>query len=285
MSKLNIKFADSDYIPLNPSTIKTGQYFGIYKYSITEKSHEHHKEYLKKGNGDNLFNFKKEFLFPFEIFPFPRVLSMLGGYKKVNEIISIYGERKIYRLPQLDEILCGEVFIDKIFVRNGIVFGYYTSVTKTSKGETLMISIDKSILFNETDKVKFRSMINKDKENILKPPINENVKLVNTTELFFRHTWDDSIWKNNIHTDSYARSLGFEKGLIEAPCFVDILLTNRHTAELLENKLSVKWNYTRPLYHGIKVKIYLSDLSDHKTIYLCNLQNHIMMTLKIYQNE
>ncbi|MDZ4711117.1 MAG: hypothetical protein SGI89_02185 [bacterium] len=277
---------ETDYIPLNPTTIQSGQYFGTHSYSIPTSSHKHHLEYLAKGNPNSLFQFKSDFLFSFEMFPLPRVLASLGGFKRVNEIISIHGERIISRLPKIDEELFTDVKVDKVFSKNGIVFGYFTSTTKTESGVLLMTSNDKAILLNQTDKSVFRKVIKEMEKTIPFLKITDSIKHINTIQLFFRHKWDDKIWLNNIHTDSYASYLGYEKGLIEAPCFVDILLSNSKTGMLLKNGVSLTWKYYAPLCHGILTNIFLERKNDINSIYVCNAKdNTILMTLKISTNE
>jgi hypothetical protein len=277
---------ETDYVPLNASTIQSGQYFGTHSYSIPSSSHQHHLEYLKKGNQNCAFQFQADFLFSFEMFPLPRVLSSIGGFKKVNEIISIHGERIIHELPKPNEMLYTDVKVDKIFTKNKIVFGYFTSYTKTTAGKLLMISIDKAILLNQTNKKKFREVISTKEKLIPKLIINSTIQKINTVKLFFRHKWDDKIWLNNIHTDSYARSLGYQKGLIEAPCFVDILLSNEKTGLLIKNGVKLSWNYHAPLYHGILTNIFLDNDLKKSNIYVCNANdNSILMTLNIQTNE
>ena len=114
----------------------------------------------------------------------------------------------------------------------------------------------------------------------------KSVKLVNSLILFFRHEWNDKIWKNNIHTESYAKYLGYDKGLIEAPCFVDILLSNIEVGKLMKNKISFKWEYYAPLYHGISVNVFLEEDEKIHTLYVCHKSdNTILMTLNIHNNE
>lgn len=277
---------ETDYIPLNPSTIQSGQYFGTHSYSIPSSSHQHHLEYLKKGNQNCFFQFQSDFLFSFEMFPLPRVLSSIGGFKRVNEIISIHGERIIHQLPKPNETLVTDVKVDKVFTKNEIVFGYFTSTTKNETGELLMVSIDKAILLNQTDKKKFREVILTKEQIIPTLKITSSIQKINTVQLFFRHKWDDKIWLNNIHTDSYAEYLGYQKGLIEAPCFVDLLLANQRTGMLLKNKVKLLWNYHAPLYHGILTNIFLETEATKNNIYVCNANdNSILMTLNIQTNE
>jgi len=277
---------ETDYIPLNPSTIQSGQYFGTHSYSIPNGSHQHHLEYLKKGNQNCFFQFQTDLLFTFEMFPLPRVLSSIGGFKRVNEIISIHGERIIHELPKPDQTLYTEVKVDKVFTKNEIVFGYFTSTTKTATGKLLMVSIDKAILLNQTNKKKFREVIITKEQIIPKLKITNSIQKINKVQLFFRHKWDDKIWLNNIHTDSYAKYLGYQKGLIEAPCFVDLLLANQKTGMLLKDGVKLSWNYFSPLYHGILANIFLENERSKNNIYVCNANdNSILMTLNIQTNE
>jgi hypothetical protein len=80
--------------------------------------------------------------------------------------------------------------------------------------------------------------------------------------------------------------LGYQKGLIEAPCFVDILLSNEKTGLLIKNGVKLSWNYHAPLYHGILTNIFLDNDLKKSNIYVCNANdNSILMTLNIQTNE
>src|SRR5215213_6150280 len=104
-----------DYIPLNSQTIKSGMSFGPVEFKIKNQSHQHHIAYLKTENSGKIFNFSRDFLFPFEMFPLPRVLA--NSYKKINEISSVRCKRLIYDLPVPGETLLATTFVDSVFER------------------------------------------------------------------------------------------------------------------------------------------------------------------------
>jgi hypothetical protein len=243
-----------DYIPLNRETIKTGMSFGPIEFRIKPESHKHHLDYLKRENSGSLYDFTKNFLFPFEMFSLPRVLSTT--YKRLNEVLSTQCEKYLYKLPKPDESLFAEVKVNSVFERHGLCFGFFTSHTYAENRDLLMMSMDKVLLINGSNINSVRKTIKNEKHlSINSFP---NAEFIGEFILRFRHKWEEAIWINNIHTDRYANYVGFERGLIEAPAFVDVLLSNKKVGFLLREGINIKWQYYKPLYRDLKVSLALA---------------------------
>jgi hypothetical protein len=242
-----------DYIPLNSQSLKRGTSFGPREFTIKPTSHHRHLEYLKRENKGCTFDFTTDFLFPFEMFSLPRVLS--GRYKKLNEVLSVQCERTIHRLPNPEEVLRGDVCVNNVFEKYGLCFGYFTSRTVDVNNEVLMISLDKVLLINGSDISSVRESIAKASADQTSVP--EGAEFVGDFTFQFRHSWDESLWLNNIHTDIYAQHVGFDRGLIEAPAYVDVFLSNASTGSLLKEGIKISWRYQKPLYRDTQVSAYL----------------------------
>lgn len=267
-----------DYIPMNSKTVKEGMSFGPIEFRIKPESHKHHLDYLSRENGSLLYSFPRDFLFPFEMFSLPRVLSI--PFKKLNEALSIRCDRLIYRLPKPDELLHADAFIDAVFIKKGLCLGYFTSRTFGANNELLMKSIDKVLLINGSNLDSVRRTI------INAPPVTMNsissTEFISSFVLRFRHTWDESLWINNIHTDKYAQYVGFERGLIEAPAFIDVLLSNIKTGFLLKEGIRVNWRYHKPLYRNLQVSLGLIEGKSGTQLLVYESENsQTVMTVKV----
>jgi len=276
---------DNEYIPLNQKTIKTGQSFGPIVYSIHESSHIHHIEYIQRDI-NSFADITDKYLYPFEIYSLPRTLSISGGYKKLNEIISISGERILLQPCKPNCLMSGYVYVDKILSKNGLLYGIFSSKTLNEKGEYLLESKDILILVNGSDKKTLKNQIQKSVINKTYIQLNIDYQDIGSIMLSYRHSWDELFWKNNIHTDIYAQSLGYEKGLIEAPCLVDIILSNKSVSPLIKKPSKVSWNYFGPLYHGTLVKFLMNIKDEIITVLIINSEDDSqLMKLKIEKYE
>jgi len=276
---------DNVYIPLNHETIKTGQYFVPIDYSIQKSSHIHHIEYIQRDI-NSFADIKDEYLFPFEIYSLPRTLSISGGFKKLNEIISISGERIVFQSYKPNCLMSGYVYVDKILLKSGLLYGLFSSKTVNDNGENLLKSKDILILVNGSDKETLKNLIQETIVNktYLKPSV--DYVYIGSITLSFRHNWNELFWKNNIHTDTYAQSLGYEKGLIEAPCLVDIVLSNKYICPLINRPFKVSWTYFGPLYHGTLVKFLMNIQDEIITVLIINSEDDSqLMKFKIEKHE
>jgi hypothetical protein len=238
-----------DYIPLNSQTIKSGMSLDPIEFKIKPESHQRHLDYLKRENGGELFRFSSDFLFPFEMFSLPRVLT--NRYKKLNEVLSVRCERLVHRLPQPNELLHADAYVNAVFEKHGLCFGYFSSRTLDQNNELLMTSIDMVLLINGSNINSVRKTITK--ESPISVSALSDTEFVGSYTLRFRHHWDEGLWINNIHTDKYAQYVGFERGLIEATAFLDVFLSNPRSGFLLKDGVKISWRYQKPLYKGLKV--------------------------------
>jgi hypothetical protein len=143
-----------------------------------------------------------------------------------------------------------------------------------------MESTDKLILVNGSSKSKLKEVICKNesqRENYL----NKNSDLnIGSFFLSYRYDWNEALWVNNIHNDRYARSLGYDRGLVEAPGVIDQILYNKVMSPFFKPGYSFSWKYNYPLYHGIEVTLYLSK--DEKSLKVVETKmNFIIMIVSI----
>jgi hypothetical protein len=225
--------------------------FDSVEFKIKPESHQNHLDYLKRENGGELYSFPRDFLFPFEMFSLPRVMS--NRYKKLNEVLSVQCERLVYRLPNPNEVLHADAYVDAVFEKHGLCFGYFTSRTLDQNNELLMTSIDKVLLINGSNLDSVRKTLVK--ESPISIDVFSDIEFIDNFTLRFRHPWDESLWINNIHTDKYAQYVGFERGLIEAPAFLDVFLTHVKSGFLLKDGIKISWRYQKPLYRDLKVSL------------------------------
>ena len=144
----------------------------------------------------HIYEFDNDVLLPFELYSFPRVMAIQGGFKRINEIISIQGRRIIHKHVTHEAQLTGKVYLKKLFVHKNIVYACFKSETSNSKGDIIMTSYDTAILLNETDKDYFKRIVRRKINSIKKLPENFKSIKINDLKLFFRHHWDEKIWIN-----------------------------------------------------------------------------------------
>lgn len=279
MKLSQVNAVDASYIPLNGDNLHNGARFGPIKFRIKCASHAHHLDYLRRENKTGCFPFEREFLFPFEMFPLPRVLSKT--FKRLNEILSIKCERKVHRLPPPHEELFAHTIVEKIFKKRGLCFAVFKSYTFDEEMRPLMSSVDKALLINDSDRDKLRALIINRRPVSIKS-VGGKLSQVGEFTLGFRYTWDESVWVNNIHTDTFAKSLGFNRGLIEAPAFMDVLLSGKESGMLLRERTNIAWQYFAPLDYGVLCGLYMSNQEGIKTLWLVSTDSqNILMKIDV----
>jgi hypothetical protein len=264
-----------EYIPINPSNLKPGDKFGPLPFKISESSHHHHLDFIESIIGSYSFEGNSS-LFPFEFWPFPRVMSR-WFFGRLNEVISVHAERIVNELPKPDQSLTGEVVVKAISKRDGLCFGFFESILKFPGDRICMISRDALLLANACNLSSLRKSIQLKQGNRDFLDLNVASEIMGPWKLKMRYSWPISKWKNNIHTQIYSRFLGFKNALVEGPGIADIVVCVDKVQKSKRPPFQIKWKYLGPLYHDLPVKLFSAvsgDLNVRK-YYLCEFSQQI----------
>jgi len=252
-----------EYTPINDRVLKRGDRFGSLSFQISLSSHQHHLEYITRCNTGRLTTGTPN-LYPFEFWPLPRVMSQ-WRFGRLNEVISIRADRIIQVRPQTDQKLAGETIVKSVAKRKGLCFGFFESTTKTAAGEICMVAEDVLSLANGCDPDKLREAVLDTNVNKVYTFVDTPSSILGSWILQMRYPWPVEKWRNNIHTDVYALSLGYERGLVEGPGIADVVYSIDETHLKDAGSFRLSWEYASPLYHGTQV-VLIAEVSSNSQI-------------------
>lgn len=239
-----------EYVPLNSNSLKVGEIFGPLPFQISMDSHQHHGEYIWSGGGSSAASVN---LYPFEFWPLPRVLSQFR-FGRLNEVISVRATREIRFRPEPSEMLFGQTRVKAIENHHGLCFGFFESRTVSESGECLFAT-DTLLLANDCVQSKLKQAVEKTKEARVFGKVDAEAAILTAWTLQMRFPWPTAKWHNNIHTEDYARSLGYERALVEGPGIVDVVCSFHESRRGPLNAFRVAWKYIGPLYEGLHVAL------------------------------
>src|SRR3989344_2928927 len=108
-----------------------------------------------------------------------------------------------------------EVAVSKIERRKGLSYATIETVTYSHSGRTTidhMKQLDELLLLHEAPEGFY-------KEREVEDNTEADMEVLRT--VYFRYNWNKEIWKNNVHTDDYARRFGYKRGLPEFIMYID----------------------------------------------------------------
>ncbi len=249
-----------DYIPLSPFTCAAGERHGPISFTVDQRSHTRHLGYLARLCSQPALTRRLESLqhtlLPFELWSMSRALS--PKYKRLNEVLLLSAERRLTRLAGVNEILTGDAEIVSIRTVHGLCVASIRSRTRDEHGQPLLESLDTVLLLNASDRRAVRQAIQRSEHATCH--VTGAATSVAAGVLDMRFEWPEATWKNNIHTDAYARALGFRGALIEGPALIDLLLVvepprNEWSAEV-PCDLLLRWKHTAPVYRGLRFECF-----------------------------
>jgi len=174
----------------------------------------------------------------------------------------VRAERFVQFRPAAEEQLFGETIVRSVRVKHGLCFGFFESVTKTARGDVCMTAEDVLLLANGCDPDALREAISQASKSRVSVSVADRSSLLGSWSLCMRYAWPDSKWKNNIHTDVYAQSLGYKRGLVEGPGVADVVYMLNGVRIGVPQKFKLSWKYLAPLYDGTAVALVSAQQSD-----------------------
>jgi hypothetical protein len=166
--------------------------------------------------------------------------------------------------------MTAEAVVEAVVVRSGICYAFISSNTLTASGELVLEARDQLLLINGSNHEELRERV-RSALKAARPLIGgEDWNVSLGWKLEMRYKWPEEKWINNVHTLSYARSLGYELPLVEGPATVDILLLSHQKDVGVTPPLRANWRCTGPLYKGRQVTLFnRSTSSDRREYALC----------------
>lgn len=258
-----------EYTPLTEHSLKSGDRFGPLAFQISDSSHKHHLEFIAKCVGEGAAVVGSDSLYPFEFWPLPRVLSQ-WRFGRLNEVISVRAQRTVMVCPKADQRLLGQTSVRSVTMQNGLCFGFFQSITKLPNGDPCMTAEDVLLLVNGCDPDKLREIVaqavaNMSLISVTDQELTDQKSFLKSWSLRMRYTWPQTKWKNNIHTDVYARALGYERALVEGPGVADVVYAYDAARFGLPQKFRLSWKYLAPLYETTKVLLARQRSSNEKS--------------------
>lgn len=238
-----------EYEPLNAETLRRGDYFGPLHFKVTTTSHARHMAYLDASPS-------QEALTPFEMWPCARTISQ-WKFGRVNEVISLEAKRRVFEHRNAGDELWAETLAERVSLLRGICIAKFLSRTWSSDGQLLMESEDTLLLANGSNRTSLRETVRRTTSAEFSNLLCDLGEMLDTWTLQMRFSWPEDLWRNNVHTSSYANELGFSRPLVEGPAVADRIwhLCGRADAGASSPKL-IEWRYHGPLYEGVRANLF-----------------------------
>lgn len=248
----------SDYVPLTLEALSASPIEAEHEFRISSESHARHIAYLEKlqairGHAGHACT-------PFEMWGLPRTLSA-AGFLRLNEVVALSGRWLISAdcIP-LNALICSKVAFESGTVRSGLAIGRFRGCTAAHPdGPCLLRFEDRILLLRSSNHQALRNAFERanGRDETARLARCSWVTLAGPWPLGFRFPWRDEDWKNNIHTESFARSLGLEGPLVEAQVLLDLLyfLGREYLAEGSWEATLLTYRCHAPLLAGREVEV------------------------------
>lgn len=241
-----------EYTPLSASYLKVGQVFQSGSYVIQQASHDKTVAALCGSVAGSQSPWRKlrDGLLSSELWGWARALSPTFG--RLNEVLLSKATWEICGGEFPERTLCATTKVMSFEERHGLVFCTMQTETFATSGRVLLRAVDEVLLAHDCQKPFFKEPPSRFAEPFLLASTRYN----DVHTVYFRWPWDESVWKNNIHTDSYARECGFERGLPEFVTYMDwIEYAVDESNWFSPASITVQLVKVLPLYHGEKVRV------------------------------
>ena len=246
------------YIPLKYDSLNVGNRFGPIEFLVKQQSHDKTISLIVESD-ETKTKFDSPYLLPSEMWCWARVVSK--EYGRLNEVVVSSANWFVIGKALPNQILTGESEVIRKEIKAGLPFAFMKSITKDKEGRVLLESIDKLLLLHNVSS-KFY-VENGGRE----PPLIKNYCYEACRRVYFRYNWNPELWKNNIHTDDYARRFGYESGLPEFIMYMDwlSLIKLKLQGEKLYEGTRIKTKKILPIYEKEFIRI-LTEENDQRYI-------------------
>lgn len=249
----------AEYRPMRFEDFELGMKFGPIEFIVSQETHQKTLDFLNKNeideNGQSCGKLANPHLLVGDYWGFARVLSSYFG--RLNEAIAANAQWEISGNVSPNEKLNASSIVIGKEKRKGLPFINFTTIVKQGTENKLVSNDEILLLADINSKFYSEKEINFDDLSFAKE-IYRKKRIVD-----FRYDWDPEKWKNNIHTDEYARKFGYEKGLPEFITYNNMMFAA--FLDLYGNEvyhMSMRSKKYLPLYKGDKVDIAVYKISE-----------------------
>jgi hypothetical protein len=265
-----------EYTPLSHSNLETGIEFGGVEFCVSKDSHDKTLRMLNDSDLEGKTKINTPCLLPSEMWGLARVLSQTFG--RLNEIAASHSSWEVRGTVLPEAPLTATTRIAKKYSRNSRPFVEIEHETRDCDGRTVLRGVDELLLLHDVTHAFYAEPEREKAQTVL--PANRRRRT------YFRHQWDEEIWRNNIHTDSYARRFGYERGLPEFFIYMDWVF-----AELLKKEgqkayegTTIQLRRVLPLYENDVVDIVL-DATPQRTIVRFLKEGHERLVADVHLKQ
>ncbi len=236
-----------EYDPLTKGLLESQETLEPVYFSITPESHGKTLALLNANTSEEPITL--DTLLPSEMWGLARVLS--NHFGRLNEVAVSRTKWEIsnrswpgYRMKASSRLI-------KTETRKGLSFALVETETRGMRSELLMYQLDELMLLHGAPEGFYfeREIVD-----------NLDPNFVVSREVYFRHKWDPTIWKNNVHTDDYAKRFGYEKGLPEFIMYMDCIFDAVYRREQERvNRSVIEVPLILPIYEHDKIEVKLRE--------------------------
>jgi hypothetical protein len=201
-------------------------------------------------SAEKIFNLKSENLMPSELWATARNLSQT--YDKLNEVVLARSTWNILGSAKSDEKLNAKTTIKKLLKP------YILMETTTYKNNIAILkSKDYALLLHNSN-------------HHFIEPIPETAKgnKLGERKIYFRHEWNETKWRRNIHT-TYAKNLGYREEIPEFIIYMDWIYSATNARNIEIKKIL-------PLYRNEKI-----DLLTNQNIIIFSKNGEVRLKARI----
>ncbi len=238
-----------EYEPLTRAKLEAQPELGPVSFRVSKGSHAKTEIYSSSNVSAQLSaqQLVLDTLRPSELWGCARVLSQYFG--RLNEIAVSRTCWEIKGKAKPSESLESHCRLLSTGIRNNLPWASIETTTTNNQGEPLLTATDEFLLFHEVENWKYQARHVQD---------SAEHDLVIPRTVYFRHNWDPTNWKNNIHTDEYARKLGYERALPEFIMYLDWIFdaVYRQEGDRAYNSI-INVPLILPLYQGDRFEVRL----------------------------
>jgi len=194
-------------------------------------------------------------LLPSELWGCARVLSNYFG--RLNEVAVSRARWEFSSSPFPDNGLYATSRIIKTERRKELSYATIETITYSKEGRTTidhMRQLDELLLLHEAPDGFY-------KEREVKNDAEADLEILR--RVYFRHNWNNGIWKNNVHTDEYARRFGYERALPEFIMYMDwVFDAFIRKAGMYTAGLKIDIPLILPIYEKDEIKVKVTEKED-----------------------
>ena len=240
---------NEEYVPLSQETVQEGQVFGPISFAISHHTRDKTVQLIEEADLEGNKSIDFPYLMPSDMWGWARTLSRYFG--RLNEVILAKSTWDILGKALPEEELTARAEIKRVVELKRLPFVQVETITRNKEDNPLLISNDFVLMLHGLEKQVYDG-------RTVTSPIPEDFAYHSRREIYFRHVWNETKWRNNIHTRDYAQKFGFKEELPEFITYMDNIsaILVALEGEKLFDGTSIDLKRILPLYKGDIIDLY-----------------------------